>query len=237
MNTRAMFALTTAGLLAAMPALAQVSATAATDLNFRAGPSGDQEILGVIPVGGEVTVLGCLEGSSWCQVDVQGTQGWAFGDYLNATVESETLVITTDRDQFESAGLVILEADGEVDSADSAEATTTAEAAQGAAGAVVGAGAGATLAAALIGGPAAIAAGAALGAAASTGEVGPAVTYAQENPVDPVYLDGEVIVGAGIPEEIEVIEIPETQYSYLNVNGLPVVVDNESRQIVQIVRQ
>ncbi len=230
MNKRSMFALTTAGLLAAAPALAQVSATAATDLNFRAGPGGDQQILGVIPAGDEVTVLGCLEASSWCQVDVQGTQGWAFGEYLNAFVEEQPVVVIENREPLAIETVTFADAGA-------ASAAETAEAVEGATETVVGAGAGAALAAALIGGPAAIAAGAALGAAAGGGDLEPAMTYVQENPVDPVLLDGEVIVGAGIPEEVEVIAIPDTQYGYLNVNGLPVVVDNESRQIVQIVRQ
>ncbi len=227
MNTRSILALTAASLMVAAPALAQVSATAATDLNFRAGPGGDQQILGVIPSGGEVTVLGCLEGSSWCQVDVGGQQGWAFGDYLNATMEEQQVVVIENREPLAIETVTFADA----------AATAEADAAEDAVGATVGASAGAALAAALIGGPAAIAAGAALGAAAGGTDVEPALTYIQENPADPVYLDGEVIVGAGIPQEVELIEIPETQFGYLNVNGVPVVVDNESRQIVQIVRQ
>jgi uncharacterized protein YraI len=225
MKNRSILALTAASLLAAAPALAEVSATAATDLNFRAGPGGDQQILGVIPAGGEVTVLGCLEASSWCQVDVQGTQGWAFGDYLNATVEEQQVVVIENREPLAVENVTFT----------AAETDATADAVEDVAGATVGAGAGAAIAAALIGGPAAIAAGAALGAAAGAVDE-PAVTYVQQNPVDPVYLDGEVIVGAGIPEEVEIIQVPDTNYGYLNVNGLPVVVDNESRQIVQIIR-
>ena len=58
MTKRSLLAMTAAGLLAAAPALAQVSATAATDLNLRAGPAGDQQILAVIPANGAVTVDG-----------------------------------------------------------------------------------------------------------------------------------------------------------------------------------
>ena len=71
-------------------------------------------------------------------------------------------------------------------------------------------------------------AGVALGA-----DIEPAVTYVQQNLVEPVYMEGAVVVGVGIPQKVELIEVPETQYSYLNVNGLPVIVDNENRQIVR----
>ena len=55
--------------------------------------------------------------------------------------------------------------------------------------------------------------------------------------VTPVTMGGEVVVGAGIPEEVELRPIPDSdQYSYLNVNGQPVIVDNSNRQIVYIVR-
>jgi hypothetical protein len=58
----------------------------------------------------------------------------------------------------------------------------------------------------------------------------------RQNPVEPVYLTGEVAQGAGIPEEIEVYTVPESDYAYLNVNEIPVVVDPESRRIVRVIR-
>ena len=61
------------------------------------------------------------------------------------------------------------------------------------------------------------------------------VTYIRQNPVDPIYLEGEVVVGAGIPEGVEVYTVPEATYRYANVNGQPVIVDEE-RRIVQVVR-
>ena len=215
---RSLFAMTVAGLLSAVPALAQVNATAATDLNLRAGPGGEQQIVGVIPSGGEVTVAGCMTDSSWCQVDFQGTTGWAFGDYLTATVpdQPDPVIVIENREPLH---------------------IQTVKAPDPGAGA--GAVAGAVAAATLVGGPAALLAGAALGAVAGDAVLtpeSPEVTYVTTNPVKPVYLGGEVVVGAGIPEEVEVIPVPDSTYSYLYVNGQPVIVDNSNRQIVYVVR-
>ena len=234
MNKRSLLALTTAGLMAAMPAMAQVAATAATDLNLRAGPGGDQQVVSVIPSGGEVTVDGCLDAANWCQVTFEGTQGWAYGDYLTASAAAdaaaeapaEPVVIYANREQLQVPVITV----------DSVE-TTASDGADPGAGA--GAVAGAVAAATLVGGPAALIAGAALGAAAGgalTPE-SPEVTYVVANPGETLTMGGEVVVGAGIPEEVELRPIPDSdQYSYLNVNGQPVIVDNSNRQIVYIVR-
>ncbi len=57
------------------------------------------------------------------------------------------------------------------------------------------------------------------------------------NPAEPVTMGGEVVLGAGIPEEVELRPIPDSDpFAYLNVNGQPVIVDNTNRQIVYVVR-
>ena len=61
-------------------------------------------------------------------------------------------------------------------------------------------------------------------------------TYVTTNKVDPVYLDGEVVVGAGLPDTVELREIPDYEYRYVYVNGQPVLVDSKTRQIVYVVR-
>ena len=42
--------------------------------------------------------------------------------------------------------------------------------------------------------------------------------------------------GAGIPQEIEVYEVPDSDYSYLNVNRQTVIIDPETRRIVEVIR-
>ncbi|MCA1367722.1 DUF1236 domain-containing protein [Bradyrhizobium sp. BRP14] len=65
----------------------------------------------------------------------------------------------------------------------------------------------------------------------------PAVrTYITENPVDTVYLDGEVVLGATLPQTVAVRPIPEYDYQYVNVNGQPVLVEPATRRVVYIYR-
>ncbi|MHA6344823.1 DUF1236 domain-containing protein [Roseivivax sp. CAU 1761] len=207
-----------AGLLAS-PALAAMSASATTDLNFRSGPGPQYEIQGVIPAETAVDVNGCLENTEWCEVTFDGQTGWAYAAYLTTPVENEPMVLTEAPSSVEIQ--TVTYDDGN-------------KAVGGSAGAAWGAAAGSLL----VGGPAAVAAGAIIGAAtgaASTVEE-KTVTYVRENPVEPVYLNGEVAVGAGIPEDIEVYSVPESDFSYLNVNQQTVVIDPENRRIVHVLR-
>lgn len=61
-------------------------------------------------------------------------------------------------------------------------------------------------------------------------------TYVVDNRVDPVYLDGEVVVGAGVPDTVQLLPVPDYDYSYHYVNGQPVLVDPTTRQIVYVYR-
>ncbi len=197
-------------------------ASAATELNLRAAPGGDAEIIGVIPADGEVTVEGCLDTSNWCQVTLDGTTGWAYGDYLTVQQAEapEPVILYQNRAELE-VETVTYDNEGNDGPAALAGAATAAGAA-----------------AALAGGPATIIGAAVLGAAA--GDVlnpdETTLTYVRENPVEPVILQGEVVVGAGIPQEVELTPIPDAEFSYLYVNGTPVVVEPEERKIVHIVR-
>ncbi len=104
-------------------------------------------------------------------------------------------------------------------------------------GAAVGGAAGA-VAGAMVAGPVGalvgVILGGGLGAAAAPDEK--VTTYVTGNPVEPIYLDGEVVVGAGIPETVTLSEVPDSEYSYAYINGLPVIVERKQRQIVYIVR-
>jgi len=193
-------------------AQATATATATADLNVRAGPGPQHEIVGVIPVNGQAAVEGCIEGSKWCMVAHEGVQGWAYSDYLMADVSGTQVVIA---ERWVDAGVPVVAYDGGV-----------------ASGAATGA-----IAGVLIGGPIGAVAGGVIG-----GTVGgtvdippPAIAYVQENRFDPVYLDGEVVVGASLPANVEIRPIPDYEYHYVYVNGVPVLV-NQQRQIVYIVR-
>ena len=61
-------------------------------------------------------------------------------------------------------------------------------------------------------------------------------TYVDTHRLDPVYLDGEVVTGATLPDTVELREIPDYSYRYVYVNGQPALVDPSTRRIMYVVR-
>jgi len=204
---------TLSAMLLATSAYAETSATAYTDLNLRAGPGVNYEILSVIPASQAVTVDGCLEASNWCRVAFGEVNGWASGDYLTAMVEAPI---------YENRQRLAVE-------------TITYEKNPDA---TIGGGVTGAIAGGLLGGPvgAVIGAGIGMGLGTAAAPSERVTTYVMENPVDPIYLDGEIVVGAGIPEEVTLTEVPESEYYYAYVNGTRVLVEREQRRVVYIVR-
>lgn len=213
MTNKLLLSTTIAGLVFASSAFAQTTATAWTDLNLRAGPSSTYEIISVIPASQTVVVDGCLDASNWCQVTYGEFNGWASGEYLTATVDAPISAI---RERLDVKSITY-----EQDP----------DAAVG--GAVAGAVAGG-----IVGGPLGAIVGAAIGmgAGAAVTPTETVATYVRGNPVDPVYLDGEVVVGAGLPESVMLNEVPDSEYYYAYVNGVPVLVERENRRVVYIIR-
>lgn len=211
--TKLIFSTTVAGLLLASSAHAVTTAAAWTDLNLRAGPGTTYEIVSVIPATNSVTVDGCLEASNWCRVSHEGINGWASGAYLTAMVETPIII---DRERLAVQSVTY----------EKSPETSAAGAATGAvAGAVVGGPVGAVIGA-VIG----------MGAGAAITPEERVTTYVRTNPVEPIYLDGEVVVGAGIPETVVLSEVPDSDYYYAYINGVPVLVEREQRRVVHIVR-
>ncbi|RUM96258.1 DUF1236 domain-containing protein [Pseudaminobacter arsenicus] len=216
---------TTIGALLAFSgaAFAQTSVTATTDLNVRAGPGPQYPVVGVIGASQSTTLNGCLQNSKWCSVATQGGEGWVYSDYLTGDFGGTTVVLSQ------------RPATSEVTVVEAPKGNGGAEGALvgGATGAVAGAIIGGPVGAA-VGGVAGVAAGGTAGAAA---EPSPEVrTYVTSHRVDPVYLDGEVVVGSGLPETVQLQEIPDYEYRYVYVNGQPVLVDPGTRKVVYIVR-
>ena len=94
------------------------------------------------------------------------------------------------------------------------------------------------IAGAVVGGPVVAVIGAAAGAVAgdiSEDALTPETeTYVLENRTQSVILESDVVVGAQVPETVEVHTIPNSQYSYVYVDDRPVLVEPQSRQIVYI---
>ena len=217
MSTKALLSAAVAGALLSTAANAATEASAWTDLNVRAGPGPTYEIIGVIPTNGMVSVEGCLDSANWCKVSFDGTEGWASGDYLTAMVDDAPAVIYTNRERIKVGSVTYEDNSGE--------------------GALAGGAAGAIAGAVVAGPPGALVGailGGGLGAAAAPDEK--VTTYVTGNPVEPVYLDGEVVVGAGIPDTVMLSDVPNSEFSYAYINGVPVIVERKQRQIVYIVR-
>lgn len=204
-------------------ASAQTMATTSTDLNVRSGPGVQHEVVGFIPGGDEATVNGCIESANWCEVQFEGSTGWVYGDYLNVAMGEEVKPLYPNMVE---AKVAVIEAPAEDDNA--AQDTAVA----GATGAAMGA---------LIAGPVGAVVGAAVGgttgAAANVDPAPEVQTYVVENPQDTVVLDGEVVVGAGVPDTVTLYDVPEyPDYRYVNINGQNVLVNPSDRQIVYIYR-
>ena len=207
--------------MAASTAFAQSGVTATTDLNVRAGPGPQHPVIGVLAAGQGTTLTGCLQNSKWCSIDDGGQKGWVYSDYLTGEFGGQKMVLS---ERPADSGVVVVEQpDG------------------GAEGALVGGATGA-IGGALIGGPVGAAiggvAGVALGGAAGNMAEPPAEvrTYVSSNRVEPVYLDGDVVVGATLPETVTIHEIPSYDYRYVSVNGQEVLVEPGTRRIVHILR-
>lgn len=232
-STTAAFALLS---LSGTAAAQQTTATAVTDLNIRSGPGPDHEVVGVIGADEEATLHGCLDDSKWCQVTHDDIEGWSYSDYLVGTFEGADQAVVLS----EWPEPARPEVTYEVTTVTTTTAPAENEARDGEGGAVAGATAGA-LAGALIAGPVGAAVGGVVGAGVGgtmEDAVDPppeVVTYVQTNPVEPVFLEGEVVVGAGLPETVEIREIPDSEFDYVYVNRLPVLVD-EDRRIVAVLR-
>ncbi|AXC49068.1 DUF1236 domain-containing protein [Paracoccus suum] len=221
---RTLFATTALAAMAlAGAASADTMAKAGTDLNVRSGPGVQHEVVGVIPGGDDVNVKGCIDSANWCEISYKDTTGWAYGDYLAAKVGESFEPIYPNREKLQ-VSVVEYKAP---------EVSTGKAVADAGAGAAAGAAAGA-----LVAGPLGAVVGAAVGAGtAQVPAPAPEVkTYIDAHPMDPVILDGEVVVGAGVPENVTLYDIPDQKdYKYVTINGQPVLV-GQDRKIVYIYR-
>lgn len=85
-------ALTLAGVALAtlvLPGIAAAAtATTSADLNMRAGPSTSFPVVEVVPDNAALTLHGCIDGYSWCDVTWDGVRGWVSANYLETYWES-----------------------------------------------------------------------------------------------------------------------------------------------------
>lgn len=188
----------------ASSASAETIALATTPLNIRSGPGPQYSIVGAIPARGQATVLGCIEGSLWCQVSFNGRQGWAYSQYLFATLSGRSLAVA---ETIHTMPPVTYEAP--------LETTGTAVSTPVITG---------TLIAPPVAQP------------LSLNPPAPVGTYVISHPVAPVYLNGEVVEGVGLPEGVALAPVPGSDYQYAYVNNQPVLVEPQTRRVEYIYR-
>jgi uncharacterized protein YraI len=77
-----------------VPAAAASSAVVTVTINERAGPDPAYPPVAVIPAGAGVTIFGCLDDASWCDVAYGQSRGWVPGGDLQAYYQSRPVIIT-----------------------------------------------------------------------------------------------------------------------------------------------
>lgn len=192
-------------------ARAEMVATTASDIEVRSGPGAEFPKIGVATRGSEATLDGCVEGSRWCRVDVNGMRGWVYAQYLSVEQNGAPVMVQEHRDDLGIPTITYEQTDpvktGSVQVAQPGPDDQL------------------------------------LGPVDQSGGEVVAVTppeeirsYIDENPVDTVQLSGDLAVGATVPHSVEVHRIPDYQYSYVEVNHQPVLVDPGTRRIVYVYR-
>ncbi|WP_457583969.1 DUF1236 domain-containing protein [Ensifer canadensis] len=182
-------------------AFAAMTATTVTDLNVRAGPGPQYPTVGLATRGSTAVLDGCIEGSKWCRIDVNGLRGWVYAQYLTTDLGGAAVVVQDRR-----TDLAVPVVTYEVQAGDPPQPAPGDE---------------------LLG---------------PVEEVDPIVppdtvrTYITTNPGETVYLDGEVVLGAELPQTVEVRRVPDYSYDYASINGQPVLVEPATRRIVYVYR-
>ena len=183
----------------------QTTAMAITPLNIRSGPGPEYPVIGAIPTNGQAVIAGCVEGSLWCQISYNGTQGWAYSQYMTAMVEGRPLAVSEIREL------------PPVTYAAPPVTTGTAIVRPTYSGNFI-APVATTVPLSIAPPPAAV------------------QTYIVQNPRPQVYLNGEVVEGAGLPPDVALAPVPDSDYQYAYVNGVPVLVEPATRRVRYIYR-
>ncbi len=254
-------------------AQAQTIGTAVTDLNLRSGPDPQFPVIGMIRENQRATVLGCIEDSRWCQVDVRGRTGWAYSQYMTMTGDMAAILPAPEIEVDVAARPVIAPPPAVAYRAPAPAVTYQAPVYQAPAPVVAYRDPAPALAypypaPAVTYQPPVVAyqtaptvtyaAPSTVGAAprdfagrliapretiyASTtlprAYVPPRLvrTYIATNPLETVWLEGSLMVGAGLPDNIQTIPVPGSRYDYAYVNDYPVLVDPGTRRVVYVSR-
>jgi uncharacterized protein YraI len=202
-------------------AQAQTIGTATTDLNLRSGPGPEQPVIGFIKARQKANILGCIEGSLWCQVTFRGKQGWAYSQYMSLQAGSGRIVVREPAN-IASVPIVTYDALGYRTPTYRADVAPLAEAITANAVGAGGTGAGA------IGAPRPVIYNEPINPPPAVG------MYVSNNSGNSFAYTGDVVVGARLPQTVTLNNVPDYRYQYVYVNDTPVLVDPATRQIVYV---
>jgi len=201
------FAAMTAAAALSNSASAEIAASATTPLNIRSGPGPQYDVIGAIPDRAQARILGCIQGSLWCQVNFNGTQGWAYSQYLVASLSGQTFTVAETVNTMPAVTYQV-----PVETVGSAAPPRP-------------------ISGTLVTPPAAI--------SAPPLPVNPPPNvgnYVVSHPVNEVYLNGEVVEGIGLPEDVALAPVPGYSYQYAYINNQPVLVEPQTRRVEYIYR-
>jgi len=204
-NTIFIAAMTAAAALS-VPASAATLVSAMTPLNIRTGPGPQYGIVGAIPDRGQAVILGCIQGSLWCEVSYNGRQGWVYSQYLTASLSGRSMIVAEHLNDVAPAVSYRAPVDVVGSAAPLPAITGT-----------------------LVARP----------ATAEPLVIAPPPTvrsYVVSHPVAPVYLNGVVVEGAGLPDDVALAPVPDSDYDYAYVNNVPVLVEPSIRRVEYMYR-
>lgn len=195
-------AFATAIAVAASSAGAATSAMTTDALNLRNGPGPGYAVLSTLPANSSVSIIGCIDGTLWCQVDAMGNTGFVYAEYLT-TGSSDAPVLVGNNWKTLGMGVVTHDNNGAtVIPADASGVLTGRDAF-------------------------------ALGDPSNT-QLEPTMEwkdYVTKNPVNNVYIDGEMMVGVGVPETVTLYEVPGSDMAYVHINDRVAMVDRTNRRV------
>ncbi|WP_281033350.1 SH3 domain-containing protein [Rhizobium ruizarguesonis] len=76
------------------PALAATRGATVTSVNLRAGPGTWYPVVTAMPPSAALTIYGCLDAASWCDVSWGGARGWVSSNYVSVYYQGQTVAIS-----------------------------------------------------------------------------------------------------------------------------------------------
>lgn len=187
-------------------------AVVTADLALRDGPGPAHPIIASLDRQSIVELEGCIDNGAWCRVTANGVTGWTYAAYLGRETQGRIVAIreTTTTTTVPTVTYQEQRAGTVADKAPVIveEAIVPAEQTLGT-----------------------------LKVGSIAIDPPPEVrTYVTTHKIEPIFLEGEVVVGATLPKTVVVHEVPRYEYRYTTVNGRTVLVEPGTNRVVYVYR-